>query len=164
MLDSYTTLQSLSWNEAFIRVGLACLFGFVLGFDRSRKNKPIDFRVYMIVSASACLVGMLAQEIQAMYTQNPNDVLQLDLFRVVEGVLTGIGFLGAGAIIRRDDENSVIGSATGASIWGSGIMGLLLGFGLYGLAGLGFLTLAVILILFGLLRQPLFHEKEKYDQ
>ena len=104
----------------------------------------------------------MAQEVYAEIPKR-DDALQLDLFRVVDGVLVGIGFLGAGAIITRNQGHEVIGTATGASIWASGVIGLLLGFGLYWLAVFGFLILAIILIVFGYLRQPLFHEKEKYD-
>lgn len=158
----FAALQTLSWPDALLRIGLTCVFGFILGFDRSRKNKPVDFRVYMIVATTACLAALMGQEIHAAYTVQ-DDVLRLDLLRVIEGVLVGIGFLGAGAIIKRDKGHEVIGTATGASIWASGVIGLMLGFGLYGLAFLGFFVIAAILVVFGYLRRPLFHEKEKYD-
>ena len=94
-MEEFLSLQTLTWPDAFLRVGLACFFGFVLGFDRSLKNKPVDFRVYMIVATSACLAGLMGQEIYADY-MNRDDVLSLDLMRIIEGVLVGIGFLGAG--------------------------------------------------------------------
>lgn len=162
-LDATITLQTMTYGDAALRVLLACLFGLCLGFERSSKNKPVDFRVYMIVAATSCLVVMMGQEIQSMY-EGQNAYIRLDIFRIIEGVLTGIGFLGAGAIIKNDTEQKVLGSATGASIWGAGGVGMMLGFGLYGLAILGFIALAVILVLFGLLRKPLFNEKEKYEK
>ena len=157
-------LYTLTWGGAVSRVFLACLFGFFLGFDRSRKNKPVDFRVYMIVAASACLVAIMAQELAAHYNQMDQDIVEFDIMRVIQGVLVGIGFLGAGAIIHKDDDQGVIGTATGASIWSAGSIGLLLGFGFYALAGLGFIVLVIILVGFGYLRQPLFGEKENYDR
>jgi putative Mg2+ transporter-C (MgtC) family protein len=73
--------------------------------------------------------------------------------QVISGVLTGIGFLGAGAIIRSRDSAQVIGTATGASIWASGGMGLALGFGFYMLALISFVTIFSVLFLFGLVMQ-----------
>ncbi|WP_424983984.1 MgtC/SapB family protein [Maritalea sp. S77] len=155
-------LQTLAWTEAAVRVALALLFGFCVGLDRNLKNKPIDFRVFMIVAATTCLLAIMGQEIVAYYAgSNPN--LKLGLLRIVEGVLTGIGFLGAGAIIKSSgDEPRIIGTATGASIWSSGAIGMMLGFGFYGLALLGFAMLVIILVLFGVLREPIFDQNDKY--
>ena len=161
-MDFTLDLQSLGWLDALFRVMLAMLFGFCLGYDRSIKNKPIDFRVYMIVATTTCLLAIMGNELYFIY-QGSSNLLEMDILRLVEGVLVGIGFLGAGAIIKGEGQN-ILGSATGASIWSAGAMGLMLGFGLYGLAILGFLVLAVTLILFGRLRGPLFHESEVYHQ
>ena len=86
--------------------------------------------------------------------------VELGLLRIVQGVLTGIGFLGAGAIIQPGDDTKVIGTATGASIWAAGSMGLMLGFGLYVLALMGFAVLLLILVLFGYLKKPIFDEND----
>ena len=166
MIEQLFNLQTLEWPEAVLRVFLACLFGFFLGFDRSSKNKPIDFRVYMIVAMTACMVALMGAELCAYYRDlytNESEIMQFDLLRVVEGVLVGIGFLGAGAIIHSDNENRVYGTATGASIWSAGTIGLLIGFGFYGLSTLAFIVLAIILVVFGYLRKPLFNEDDKYE-
>lgn len=156
-------LQTVSWAGVFLRVGLACFFGFLLGLDRSVKKKPVDFRVFMIVAATACLVALMGQELLASYHQE-NVRFFFDLTRVIEGVLVGIGFLGAGVIIKHGESEKVRGTATGASIWSAGAIGLMLGFGFYGLAGVGFIVLAVILVIFGFFRESLLHEEEKYEE
>lgn len=156
-------LQTMSWAEAVLRVLLALFFGFCLGYDRVQKNKPVDFRVYMIVATMTCLLAMMGDELFALRGSNGENI-EFDLFRIVEGVLTGIGFLGAGAIIKSNDNNEIIGTATGASIWGAGSVGLMIGFGLYGLAILGFLVLLVILVVFGFLKKPLFNRTDINDR
>lgn len=143
-------LDVVALPEAALRVTLAILFGFILGLDRGQKNKPVDFRVYMIVCAVTTIVAILGQEIYQDYA-DVGKTLVVDLAKVISGVLTGIGFLGAGAIIKReeDDQHKVVGTATGASIWASGGIGLTLGFGLYGLAFIAFVAIALILIVGG---------------
>lgn len=151
----------IGWQETLLRVGLAILFGFILGIDRDHKNKPIDFRVYMIVAVTTCIVAMLGLELYASQVTT-DEVLKLDFGKIISGVLTGIGFLGAGAIIHRD-EGGVVGTATGASIWAAGGIGLALGFGFYALAATGFLAIGAILILGGFAMQPLKGKSDKED-
>ncbi|MDX1626343.1 MAG: MgtC/SapB family protein [Wenzhouxiangellaceae bacterium] len=130
--------------EILLRVGLALLFGLALGFDREEKDKPIDYRAYMIVGTATCILGIMGQEVYADYAR-AGDVVSVDLAKIIAGVLTGIGFLGAGAIIKVEKEK-VIGTTTGASIWASGGIGLCLGFGQYMLALVAFIVVFVIMI------------------
>src|SRR5690606_28071755 len=148
-MASSLSLDTLAWHDAMLRVALALFFGFCIGYDRGSKHKPVDFRVYMIVAATTCLLAIMGEEVTYAH-RNAGNHVEFGLFQLVQGVLTGIGFLGAGAIIR-NGRAQVIGTATGASIWAAGAMGLMLGFGLYGLAALGFCVLVVTLVLFGLL-------------
>jgi putative Mg2+ transporter-C (MgtC) family protein len=154
------SLQALHWPEALIRVGIALMFGFCLGYDRDQKSKPVDYRVYMIVAVTTCLLAIMGLELLERHDVEAKNV-EFGLLRIVQGVVTGIGFLGAGAIIKSQDKQETIGTATGASIWGAGSMGLMLGFGFYGLALLGFIILAIILVIFGYFKQPLFEENDQ---
>ena len=142
------TLQSLSLAEAFLRVGLAVFFGFIIGFDRDRKNKPVDLRAYIIVAVATCVLCLLSSEMVMSADKLNGADYEFDLARILSGALTGIGFLGAGAIIKTSD-NVVIGSATGASIWACGVIGICLGFGYYTLAFLCFLAVFLTLFLGG---------------
>jgi putative Mg2+ transporter-C (MgtC) family protein len=148
--------------EVGLRMLLACAFGLVLGLDRERKRKPIDFRAFVIVCAASCLIAIMAQELYSDYS-GTDDTARLNFVGIVEGVLTGIGFLGAGAIIHGSGGEGVRGTATGASIWASGAVGLTLGFGFYGLAAIGFVTVAAILILLGYLRPHLTDRNDDGD-
>lgn len=147
------SLEVLSWPDVFARSGLALLFGLAIGIERDVKHKPVDFRVYMIVAVTTCIIAIMGQELYANYT-DADGVLNVDLARIIGGVLTGIGFLGAGAIIKQDNDK-VIGTATGASIWASGGMGLCLGFGFYGLGIVLFASVVLVLVVFGYLMREL---------
>lgn len=144
MMDMFFDLESLPLWELILRIVLAALCGLVIGWERDAKNKPIDFRAYMIVAVATCLLALMGLELEAAYSHN-GDQLAIDLSKIIAGVLTGIGFLGAGAIIQQDDRK-IIGTATGASIWASAGMGMALGFGFYALSIIGFIALAIILI------------------
>jgi len=146
-------LQAISYFDTLIRLGLAVIFGLCLGIDRDiKKNKPVDFRAYIITCASTCLLAIMAQELFVYYKDMAQgDFISLDIGKIISGTLTGIGFLGAGAIIKNDDDK-IVGSATGASIWASAIIGLCLGFGFIFLASIGFAVILSALVALGYMR------------
>lgn len=145
--NSIIQMNVIGFPEAALRAFLAMAFGLVLGLDRDSKNKPIDFRAYMIVALTTCIAAMLSQELYHSY-QSSGNVVSLDLAKIISGTLTGLGFLGAGAIIKVEGKN-VVGTATGASVWASGIIGLTIGFGLYALALLTLVCITAVLVLGG---------------
>jgi putative Mg2+ transporter-C (MgtC) family protein len=152
-------LNSLSLTEALARISLAIAFGLILGWDRDSKNKPIDFRAYMIVCVTTCMMAMMALEMSYDLKDTQN-LVSLDLGKIISGTLTGIGFLGAGAIIKRGNDQ-IIGTATGASIWAAGGIGLALGFGVYAIAIIGFVAIAATLIIGGFLMPKIQGETDK---
>ncbi|MFH1291911.1 MAG: MgtC/SapB family protein [bacterium] len=111
---------------------LALLLGGILGWQRVHWHKPAGPRTYALVCAGATLFTILS------LTAFPNDVA-----RVASGIVTGVGFLGAGMIIRREDH--VEGLTTAAGLWMSAAIGMCVGAGYYILAGL---TTFLVLILF----------------
>ncbi len=147
-MDSFlNSFTAIGYGEVFLRLILAAFFSFLLGYERQVRNKPMGCRSYMIVSITTCLLAMMGLELHANYTDVTNGLLSLDLGKIIAGTVTGIGFLGAGAIMRRSDDH-IIGTATGSSIWASGILGLVIGFGFYALAVIGYVTILAILYLF----------------
>ncbi len=157
-------LAYLSWQELLLRVGMAMLFGLILGLERDTKNKPIDFRAYMIVSVTTCVLAILGQEIYSDFS-DASKIMRVDIANIIAGVMTGIGFLGAGAIIRRDNSR-VIGTATGASIWAAGGIGLTIGFGFYSLGIVSFFAIGLIMLAGGIVRTKLsgIDDKEIRDE
>lgn len=157
----FEPLQTVSLIDLVVRVGLAALLGCLIGLDRDLKNKPIDFRAYMIVCVATCLVAILGQELYATYAARDNFV-SLDLGKIISGTLTGVGFLGAGAIMRdKNNENRIVGTSTGASIWVASIIGLCIGFGYVVVAIVGFAAIILILLGIGFLLPEIRGDKDK---
>lgn len=118
-------------SELVIRIILAIAFGALIGYDREMTHKPAGLRTHMLVSLGAALFTMTSLSFVA------------DTARVAAGIVTGIGFLGAGTIIAH--RGHVEGITTAATLWVSASIGLGVGLGEYLLTIIG--TLAVFGIL-----------------
>ena len=130
----------LSWLDALVRIGASIIFSLALGLERFLHKKPIDFRPFVIIALASCTLVLAVSE----YGMKVDDTaLAVDPSRVVQGVLTGIGFLGAGALFR--EAHTVYGAGSATSIWAAGVIGLICGFGLLWLAGL--LSIGLLLVL-----------------
>lgn len=125
-------------------VFVASLFGGVIGFERELKDKPAGLRTHMVVAAAAALLISLANVIVPNLTLN-TDLVRLDPVRMIEAIVTGITFLGAGTIIR--EESRVEGLTTAASLLYVAAIGMTVALNQYVLA-FG-LTLFNLLILRG---------------
>lgn len=98
-------------------VALAMLLGGVIGVEREIADKPAGFRTHMLVAGAAALLVGLSFALVAEYAADPNaELLRFDPVRVVEAIVTGVSFLGAGTIFRRGETNHVEGLTTAASI------------------------------------------------
>ena len=116
--------DTVTWAQVAVRLGAATLLPFLIGLERFFRKKPIDFRPFVIISVGAC--GLLMASVELLHsTADPQS--RIDPTRVVEGVITGIGFLGAGAMFRQG--NFVQGAGSAASIWTAGAIGLACGMG-----------------------------------
>lgn len=113
-------------HEMLFRLGLATLLGAILGIDRDLHRKPAGLRVLAMVGLGACGVIMAS----IMLDHSTSD----GLLRAVQGVLTGIGFLGAGVIMHAQGNDEVHGLTTAATIWISAIVGVICGAGQFLLA------------------------------
>ncbi len=126
------------------RLGLALLVGALVGLEREDAGKPAGLRTLAAVSLGSCLFTLLAVDLIEGWSGISN--LRLDPIRIVEGLIGGIGFLGAGAIIQ--SGGSVEGITTAATIWLTGALGLACGAGSWILAIVG--TASALFILRGL--------------
>ncbi|HET6756268.1 MAG TPA: MgtC/SapB family protein [Burkholderiales bacterium] len=98
-------------------VALAMVLGGAIGVEREFADKPAGFRTHMLVAGAAALLVGLSAALVAEYAAHPNsDLLRFDPVRVVEAIVTGVSFLGAGTIFRRSETNHVEGLTTAASI------------------------------------------------
>jgi putative Mg2+ transporter-C (MgtC) family protein len=122
-----------------VRIVVAAMVGAVIGFERQQTGKSAGLRTHMLVSLGAAVMVIAPLE----------SGMRLDeVSRVVQGVATGIGFLGAGAILKRSQSREVWGLTTAAGIWVTAAAGVAAGLGRYGVAlisiGLAWVILAVI--------------------
>lgn len=132
----------IAWVDAIARIALAILFALSIGVERFVHRKPVDFRPFVIISLSSCGLGLLIVELP-LTSSDPN--LSIDPAKVISGVMSGIGFLGAGALFREGDI--VKGAGSAASIWSAGAIGLICGMGFLWLAGLVALGIVVTFLL-----------------
>jgi len=108
---------------------LALLLGWVVGYERYFSGRAAGSQVYCLVCVTSCAVTLVAGYPSLWYWGEAHDTGGADPTRVVGAILTGIGFLGAGIIVK--SGLSVRGLTTAASIWGSSAIGILVGVGFY---------------------------------
>ncbi|MGF1612215.1 MAG: MgtC/SapB family protein [Kiloniellales bacterium] len=127
------------------RLGLALLLGLLLGLDREVRRKPAGLRSHMLVSLAAASLTIMTFQIVASASEF-DPAVRVDPLRLIEAVVAGVAFLGAGAIIQARDN--VVGITTGASLWLAGALGVASGLGAYKVAVvtavLGFFVLCVL--------------------
>jgi putative Mg2+ transporter-C (MgtC) family protein len=102
--------------EILGEVALAMLLGGVIGFEREMADKPAGFRTQMLVAGAAALLVGLADAMLLRYIIEGKTNITADPIRITEAIVTGISFLGAGTIFRRDASEQVQGLTTAASI------------------------------------------------
>ena len=111
--------------EILLRLVVAAILGGIIGLERESSNRPAGFRTHILVCIGSALVMITSEFIFTVYTGRTN----LDPARLGAQVISGIGFLGAGTIIR--DGINVRGLTTAASLWAVACVGLAVGIGLY---------------------------------
>jgi putative Mg2+ transporter-C (MgtC) family protein len=122
----------LEWYDALLRLLLAGLGGCLLGLNRTEKNKPAGIRTTILVSLAAATAMIQSNLLLATGEKDPATFVRLDVMRLPLGILTGMGFIGAGAIVRKG--GSVEGVTTAATLWLATVVGLGFGGGHHGLA------------------------------
>lgn len=127
--------------DLLIRLVLAVVFAGFVGWERQRGHKPAGLRTHMLVSLGSCLLTIVS----FMAVANLSNAI-VDPTRIAAGIVTGIGFLGAGAIIQ--SKEGVMGLTTAASVWTVAAIGMAIGYGLFILAGgTAILSLVILYVL-----------------
>jgi putative Mg2+ transporter-C (MgtC) family protein len=137
--------STLDWGEVLLRLVLTVAAGSVIGVNRGERGKPAGLRTTVLVCLAASVAMVLANLLLGTRGKTPDSYVVLDLMRLPLGILTGMGFIGAGTILRRRDL--VIGVTTAATLWLATVVGLCLGAGQIGLGLIG--TAFGLLILWG---------------
>ncbi len=107
-------------TQIIVRLSIAAAMGGLLGYERERAGKAAGLRTHMLVAIGAALYVLIPQ--QAGVTVG-------DMTRVLQGLVAGVGFLGAGAILKNEDQRQVEGLTTAASIWLTAAIGIAAGMG-----------------------------------
>ena len=132
---------SIPLEEVAVRLGAALLVGALLGLNRELKDKPAGLKTHSLVSLGAAMLTLMGISFMASSSTPSGDPIA----RVVQGVITGIGFLGGGVILRDDSRRTVHGLTTAATIWLAACLGIACGAGQWGITL--FATGAVLLVL-----------------
>jgi len=120
--------------DSLIKLLLALSAGGLIGLERSYNGRPAGFRTHTLVCMSASLLMLLTVHQVQLLPDIPIETIRIDPTRMAQGIMTGIGFLGAGVIMK--EKLTVRGLTTAASIWITAAIGILLGTGFYFAAGI----------------------------
>lgn len=140
--------------EIILRLLCAMLVGAIIGTEREYTHRPAGMRTHMLVALGACVVMVTSQMIFFQY--RPYGATP-DPARLSAQVITGVGFLGAGTIMR--EGPSIKGLTTAASVWAVACLGIAIGAGYYGLGLAGTACMMIILVLFEWLQKKLMHSR-----
>lgn len=141
--------------DMLLRLLAAALTGTIIGWERESKDKPAGLRTHMMVSLGAAVFAIVGLEIMESAIHSEHKV-QFDFLRVVQGIIGGVGFLGAGAIIH--SGGTVRGITTAASIWLTAAIGLSCGLGFYLIALTAGVLGIVVLFGFHIIERKMFPE------
>ncbi|MES2941265.1 MAG: MgtC/SapB family protein [Pseudomonadota bacterium] len=125
-------------TRLILRLTVAAVLGGLLGIEREHKGKAAGIRTHMMVAMGSALFVLVSQQA---------GIIATDMSRVVQGLIAGIGFLGAGTILKGQDEEKVQGLTTAAGIWMTAAIGMAAGLGLEVTAVLSTLLALAILSL-----------------
>lgn len=129
-------MTTLGFDDALLRLGVAVLAGALIGFDREVRDKPAGLRTMALVSLGSAVFALTAF-----------GTASADTSRIIQGVVTGVGFLGAGTIVRGRTEDSVRGLTTAASIWLAAAVGIASGLAMWQLVVVASVLGILILVL-----------------
>ena len=142
------------------RLVLALVLGLGVGIDRTLRGRPAGFRTHALVSLASCLLMLITVYEEHWFPEVAQARVAIDPTRMAQGVMTGIGFIGAGAILR--EGVTVRGLTTAASVWTTAALGLLVGIGFFFPAILGAVLSILMLSAFRLVEDRIptyFHAR-----
>ncbi|SFL16547.1 putative Mg2+ transporter-C (MgtC) family protein [Paenibacillus sp. 1_12] len=137
--------------EILMKLGISAVLGMFIGVEREIRNKPLGLKTSLVICLSSCLLTIVSIESANKYAIAGLHVM--DPMRLAAQVVSGIGFLGAGVILRKSND-VIVGLTTAAMIWGASGLGIAVGAGFYIEAIFG-----LILILASVVAVPFFIKK-----
>lgn len=132
--------------DMLIKLGISAVFGLIIGLERELKRKPVGLKTSLVISVVSCLLTIVSIESAYMFPNSDDVRITMDPLRLAAQIVSGIGFLGAGVILRRGND-SISGLTTAAMIWGAAGIGIAVGAGFFIEAFVG-VTLLIISVEF----------------
>jgi putative Mg2+ transporter-C (MgtC) family protein len=141
--------STVASTDLLLRLGIAVVFGGLLGLEREWWGKPAGLRTHMVVALGAATFTLVAGDLYRTIIEQAPEAASLDPLRIIQGIIGGIGFLGAGSIIQ--SRGSVEGLTTAGSLWLVGAVGVAAGGGHFAIAGAAVVLGLIVLHAVGLL-------------
>ena len=140
MVGTFYCDNNIFFWDLCLRIVLAVIVGFFIGLERELSHHPAGIKTHVLVCLGSAITSLIATE---MAYQSLIIPASLDLSRIAAGVVSGMGFIGAGAIIKSRDGTMVSGITTAAMLWVSSCLGLAIGMGYYRMSILAFIAMYV---------------------
>lgn len=142
---AYVTL-----DEMVLRLLAAAVLGGLIGLDRELGNKTMGLRTLILVATGSALLTLLGMDL-ATSGAHRLDLVEVDPSRIIQGIISGIGLIGVGALLQR--QRRLRGATTGASVWLVGGIGIACALGLYVAAAVATAIGLVVLVGLGLIEK-----------
>ena len=156
IVSEFSDLDDLSeFVIVVIRLLLAAILGGLLGFEREQSGKPAGIRTHMLVCMGAALFILIPEQA---------GISDEEMSRVIQGVISGIGFLCAGTIITRKDEQITSGLTTAAGVWLTAAIGIAVGLGREQTAVLCTVLAWIVLYVVPFFSRPISKKKSSHKE
>lgn len=152
-LNTIFTSTEITWQVALVRILVSFFIGMLIGIERETHDQPAGLRTHILISIGATVVMLISIFIPQTFTNLQNG----DPGRIAAQVVSGIGFLGAGAILKYGAD--VKGLTTAASIWAMAALGLAVGAGMYIIGFIGAAVILFALTIMNLFEKRVFKER-----
>lgn len=159
MGNLFTTIEL----EILAKLGISAVLGLIIGLERELKRKPVGLKTSLVISIVSCLLTIVSIESAYTFPHDDDVNITMDPLRLAAQIVSGVGFLGAGVILRRGND-SISGLTTAAMIWGAAGIGIAVGTGFFleAFAGVILLIISVEFVpyLMGIIGIKKLREKE----
>ncbi len=151
--------------EMLLRLLLATFLGLAIGIERELKRKSLGLKTILVISIVSCLLTIVSIQSAYLFPEGTLAEIRMDPLRLAAQIVSGVGFLGAGVILRRGDD-TVSGLTTAAIVWGAAGIGIATGAGFYieAVAGVTLILVSVEIVPITIKKIGVkeFHQKELY--
>lgn len=128
-----------------LKLSLAAIVGIILGIEREAKHKPLGLKTCVVISVASCLLTIVSIE-AAFDSHNGEAFIRADPMRLAAQIISGVGFLGAGVILRRSND-AISGLTTAAIVWAASGFGIAIGAGYFWEVGIAVVLVSIAVIL-----------------